>query len=192
MLHLNIPDGLEGHVFQNLGEQGLKRSLWHTLGMGQELHLWVLCQLIQLPHLQHPDQAAPNTTFEQADLSKHLPGRWGRTPPIWFPREGIHVGLLSGIVPFRSSMVLQYSHFNAHHSRPSTPSQPVSEVNSLVKYFIYSLNSQPRADLCTGAGGKRPSLRDEDLKVTAEGVRQCSSRIKYKLDTHWTGCTVRD
>lgn len=38
MLHLNIPCSLEGHVFQNLGEQGLRRSLQHTLEIGQELY----------------------------------------------------------------------------------------------------------------------------------------------------------
>lgn len=57
MLHLNIPDALEGHVFQNLGEQVLRRSLQHTLetraGAVPVLHTktGVLCQSIQLPHL---------------------------------------------------------------------------------------------------------------------------------------------
>lgn len=93
--------------------------------------------------------------------------------------------------------------FNAHHSRPLTPSKPISKVNSLVKYLIYSLNSQPRADLCTAPEGKTPSPQGwgyavwhltiaVSLKVTAEGVRLCSSKIKYKRDSHLPGCTLKN
>lgn len=39
MLHLNIPDRLEGCVFQNPAKQSFRRALWQTLEMGQELNL---------------------------------------------------------------------------------------------------------------------------------------------------------
>lgn len=61
-----------------------------------------------------------------------------------------------------NSVTIQSS-FNVHHSRPPTASKPVSKVNSLVKYLIYCSTSQPRVDLCTASGGKRPSLRAKDM-----------------------------
>lgn len=43
------------------------------------------------------------------------------------------------------------------------PNKPVSKDNPLVKHLIYSLNSQPRVDLCTALGAKCPPLRAEDM-----------------------------
>lgn len=137
MLHLNTPDELEGHVFQNLLSIGFEEIYVEDSEDGTRavplLHTKTPCICFRsysfiISNIQsfkaYKHRAIKTFTWE---LEKHFAylALSQKEATLIYNQELCHK--FNGVIIQRSCFT--------HHSRPPTPSKPVPKVNFILKYF---------------------------------------------------------